>query len=263
MRPNLIGWFLVAFFFLGGLVFFITIPEIWIGQIWMAVAVFLGVLYAAMTAKANNAATLAAHGTRGQAQILNMTQTGTYINNQPRVKLRLRIEAPGITPFEDEDTVTVPLIALGALSAGGTLSVVLDPAEPQKYVIDWFGNAGGPPITFQTEDGRSVSLANDPRATAEVVQILQKHGLEMSTGLNLRERPEVRAEVLAALQRSGLLGSASGVPGASAGGVAAGVSVDHQEDPATRLATLNGLLASGQITLSEFEEHKKRILSDI
>jgi len=255
MRPNLVGWFLVAFFFIGGLIFALTIPEIWIGQIWMGVAVLLGVVYSVMTSKANKAAKLAATGTRGEAHILDMTQTGTYINNQPRVKLRLRIEAPGVTPFEDEDTVTVPLIALGTLRAGGTLPVVLDRAEPHKYVIDWFGNAGGPPITLSTEDGRSVNLANNPRATAEVVQILQKHGMQLTNGLDLRDRPEVRAEVLAALQRSGVLESPDGA--------AAGVPADRHEDPATRLATLHALLASGQITLTEFEQHKERILSDI
>lgn len=44
-RGNKVGWALVIFFLLGGAIFTIVMPEIGIGQIWMAVALFLGALY--------------------------------------------------------------------------------------------------------------------------------------------------------------------------------------------------------------------------
>ncbi len=76
--------------------------------------------------------------------------------------MRLRIEAPGVTAFETEDTVTVPLIALGSPQPGRALTVVLDPADPKRYVIDWAGNSGGPPIGLSLQDGRSVDLSAYP-----------------------------------------------------------------------------------------------------
>jgi hypothetical protein len=219
VRPNRVGWFLVLLFGVGGFFFWRTIPEIWIGQIWMAVAALLAVMYMVMTVRANKASQLANTGVRGRAHVLEMNQTGTYINNQPRVKMRLRIEAPGVTPFETEDTVTVPLIALGSLQTGRPLTVALDPADPQKFVIDWSGNSGGPPMTFAMEDVRTANLAGDPAATAAVMQILQKYGIE---------------------------------PGNA-----------DDPDPAIRLTKLAQLRDAGTISAAEFEEHKRRILSDI
>ena len=212
VRPNKVGWFLVALFGIGGFFFWRTIPEIWIGQIWMGVAALLAVLYLVMTVRANRADKLAMTGTRGHADILEMTQTGTYINNQPRVKMRLRIQAPGVVPFEVEDTVTVPLIALGALQPGRPLTVVLDPADPKEYVIDWSGNSGGPPITFAMEDGRTANLSGDAATTAAVLQILAKHGIQPGN-MDLRGTPQIRNEVLGVIQRAGYFGPAS-VPGA-------------------------------------------------
>ena len=88
-----------------------------------------------------------------------MTQTGMYVNNQPRVKLRLQIQAPGVAPFEDTSTHTVPLVALGRLTAGTPLAVYLSPDDPSEYTIDWFGTTHGTPamgmtpITVQNAQG--------------------------------------------------------------------------------------------------------------
>lgn len=269
MRPNKVGWVLVAFFAIGGFVFWQTIPEIFIGQIWMGVAALLAVLYLVMTMRANKASKLAATGVRGRADILEMSQTGTYINNQPRVKMRLRIQAPGVIPFETEDTVTVPLIALGALQPGRPLTVVLDPADPKEFVIDWSGNSGGPPITFAMEDGRTANLSGDPATTAAVMQILAKHGIQPGN-MDLRGTPHIRNEVLGVIQRAGYLGSAPSPgtqpPGSQMAAMphpAAGLPGGNDPDPAVRLTKLAALRDAGAITVAEFEEHKRRILSDI
>ncbi|MDQ3735169.1 MAG: SHOCT domain-containing protein [Actinomycetota bacterium] len=209
MRPNKVGWFLVAFFAIAGFFFWRAIPEIFIGQIWMGVAGLLAVLYLVMTVRVNKASRLAMTGVRGHADILEMSQTGTYINNQPRVKMRLRIQAPGVIPFETEDTVTVPLIALGALQPGRPLTVVLDPADPKDFVIDWSGSSRYP------------GSAHAPSAA--------------QPGSHMPGAPNVGA----------------GVPG------------DDDPDPAVRLTKLAQLRDAGTITSAEFEEHKRRILSDI
>jgi predicted DNA-binding transcriptional regulator YafY len=45
-RVNPIGWFIVAFFFIGGIAFTVALPWVGIGQIWIAVAVVLGLVAA-------------------------------------------------------------------------------------------------------------------------------------------------------------------------------------------------------------------------
>lgn len=110
----------------------------------MGVAALLAVVYIVMTVRANKANTLANTGLRGRADILEMTQTGTHIDNQPRVKLRLRIQASGVIPFETQDTVTVPLIALGSLQPGWALTVVLDPAAIRRSATRYWAPSAGP-----------------------------------------------------------------------------------------------------------------------
>ncbi len=136
MRPNIVGWFIVAFFFIGGIVLWITMPEVGIGQIWTGVATLLALLYLWMNRRADRAATIIAAGVRGEASIIQAEQTGMYVNEQPRVKLKLRVRTP-FAEFEDERTETVPLISLGLLSSGKPLAVYVDPNDQNNYVIDW------------------------------------------------------------------------------------------------------------------------------
>ncbi|MGI8723596.1 MAG: SHOCT domain-containing protein [Geodermatophilaceae bacterium] len=163
----------------------------------------------------------------------------------------------------------MPLIALGSLQPGRPLIVVLDPADPKKFVIDWSGNSAGPPITFQMEDGRTANLSGDPATTAAVLHVLQKYGIEPAN-MDLRGNPQVRKEVLAVIQRAGYLGAGprpgmptpvaptTGLPNS-----AAGVPGGDDPDPAVRLNKLAALRDAGTITPAEFEQHRLRILSDI
>lgn len=138
MRPNATGWILVAFFFIGGIAFTVTMPGIYIGQIWIGVSVLLAIVYFVMSNRAGSADKLKQTGIPGQAHILEITQTGTYINEQPRVRFRFRVEGSGLDPYEVKKTITVPQIALGALTAGRPLTVYIDPANHEKFAIDWF-----------------------------------------------------------------------------------------------------------------------------
>lgn len=55
IRPNRVGWALVIFFLIGGAIFTVVLPGIGIGQIWMAVAIFLAALYFLLGRFANRA----------------------------------------------------------------------------------------------------------------------------------------------------------------------------------------------------------------
>jgi hypothetical protein len=254
MRPKWTAWIIALFFFAGGIAFWMAIPEIFIGQIWVAVSVFLALVNVVMTLRAGRAQQMMATGVRGQAQILEMTQTGTYVNNMPRVKLKLRIQAPGIMPFDDERTMTVPLIALGQLS-GGTLNVYLKPDKPRDYVIDWSAAAGGPGVTLQ---GAQTGSVTDPATQQAVMDALRAHGVDTTTGtVDLRQLPAAREAVLEALQRGGIDVAhqvAVAHPGAP---------IEAQGSPTERMEKLEQLRASKLISDSEYDTYRKRILEGL
>jgi hypothetical protein len=80
---------------------------------------------------------LRTQGVPGQAGIVSMRQTGVYLNEQPQVELTLQVETEMHGPYQVTVREYVPLMMLGALSSGRPLPVKVDPADPQKLVIEW------------------------------------------------------------------------------------------------------------------------------
>ena len=66
-----------------------------------------------------------------------VTQTGMYLNEQPRIKMDMLVQLPGQTPYAAEHSEFVPLILLSRVQPGATLPVKVNPAQPGKVVIDW------------------------------------------------------------------------------------------------------------------------------
>ena len=263
MRPNRLGKGILGFFLIGGIALWITKPESGVGQIWVATTVALGIMFVVMHRRAERADRMKETGTPGQAQILELTQTGMYVNEQPRVKLKLAIQAPGVAPFEDTKTHTVPLIALGRLSSGMPLAVYLSQEDPKDYVIDWFGAPGGTssmtgPITVQTPAGGAVGIDGNPGAAQAVMKALSDHGIATTGGtIDLRHLPAARAAVLNPLQAHGI---------DAAHQVAAqdpNVPIEDQGEPMERLKKLDELRAANLVTPQEYETYRKRILEDV
>jgi hypothetical protein len=137
MRPNASGWVILAFFLVAGITVWVAKPDFLLGPGWVACAVLGGLYFLFMNRRADAEGELVETGIRGTAQILEATETGMYVNNYPRVKLKLLVDAPGVPPFEDTTTQTVPLLAIGRLTSGTPLTIYLKPEEPHDYVIDW------------------------------------------------------------------------------------------------------------------------------
>lgn len=257
------GWLIAAFFFIGGVAFTIAAPGIWIGQIWIAVSVVIGIVYSSVNRRAATMQALTKTGRPGQAQVLEMTQTGVYINENPQVKMRLRVDAQGIPPYECEKKATVPLIALGVLGSGRPLSVYVDPADHDNIYIDWSGGGAvaptaGMPFSFAFEDGTSADISSDPAAQKEVLDVLHANGLDPQRGmLDLRSNPRAREAVLDVLRRRGYQTS----------GAAAGAATDghgESERPGVeRLMELQQMRDKGLISDADFEETKRRILKSL
>ena len=83
-----------------------------------------------MMVKRRRAEELVATGKQGTAVILDLSDTGVRVNDNPRVKLRLEIHIPNHQPYQANKTVTVPLIYLPQIQTGSTINILADPTQP-------------------------------------------------------------------------------------------------------------------------------------
>jgi len=69
------------------------------------------------------------------AQILEVSETGTYINNQPKIRFKLRVQSP-VHPVTDVvHKQVIPLTALAGYSAGATIMVKVNPDNPKDIML--------------------------------------------------------------------------------------------------------------------------------
>lgn len=244
-------------FLAGGIAFWIALPWVGIGQIWVAVAVLLIILFAFLGRRSQANQRLQETGLPATGQILEAQQTGTYINEQPQVRLRLRIEGEGLEPYEVTKRVTVPLIALGTLSSGRPLAVAVDPQDRDRIAINW-GASGAAPAMVSTQDGQTVDLNANPAARDAAMQAMREHGINPSGQVDLRTDPAARAAVLDALQKHGVDAAHS----AAAASPSTPVS-ESKGEPLDRLTKLMNLRAANLITDEELQERRKKILDDV
>lgn len=288
-RVNPIGWFIVAFFLIGGIAFTIALPWVGIGQIWIGVAVLVGIIYLLIGRRAARMEGMRQTGLPGTAQVLEMSQTGTYINENPVVKMKLQVQAQGLAPYQVEKKATVPLIAIGMLGSGRPLTVYVNPQDHEDIFIDWSGQPGGGmvggmpgapvtagsmPFTFAFPDGSSVDLSSDAAAQQEILDVLRAKGLDPQQGtLDLRTNPDARAAVLDVIARRGYR-----VPEAARQGATAGVGATPPPPPpppppgpdptdtrpgVDRLVELQQMRDKGLISEEDFEATKDRILKTL
>lgn len=114
------GYNLKWFFFLMG-TGFLVIP----------LATSLGILLW-MIAKRKRIQELVATGKQGTAVVLELSDTGVTINDDPRVKLLLEIHIPNYQPYQARKTVTLPLIYLSQVQTGSTINILADPDQPYE-----------------------------------------------------------------------------------------------------------------------------------
>ncbi len=72
-------------------------------------------------------------GRRAPAVVIDVKDTGTTINNQPRVRLRLRVQPEGEPPFEVERKLLVSRLAIPR--AGERVEVAYDPDDRERFTF--------------------------------------------------------------------------------------------------------------------------------
>lgn len=114
------GYNLKWFFFLMGA-----------GFLLLPLAISFGILISMMV-KQKRMNELVATGTQGTAVVLELSDTGVRVNDNPRVKLLLEIHIPNYQPYKAQKTVTLPIIYLPQVQTGSTINILADPEQPNN-----------------------------------------------------------------------------------------------------------------------------------
>lgn len=141
MQINRTGYLLLAFFFIGGLIFtvleFTVFPfPIFIGPIWMAVSIGLGVYAIRQARRGRHEQWLWKTGLRGRGTLVSAGGS-TLINEQPLLKLELDLEVPGQAPRRVSRRVIVSSFAAPLMRPGLVLPVYVNPSDPEDILIVW------------------------------------------------------------------------------------------------------------------------------
>lgn len=128
-------------FFAGGMTIFIVLITCVSTLVPLAI---MGGVFWFIAKKRRETQQLVAAGVPGQANIVQMGDTGVRINNQPRLSLVLDVHPiaqpgmpPPFQPFRTNHEATIPMMAMARVSPGITVPVKCDPQNPSRLTIDW------------------------------------------------------------------------------------------------------------------------------
>jgi hypothetical protein len=203
-------------------------------------------------------------GVLALAQVVGIHETGTRINEQPLVKIDLRVSGPGIAPFASQDQVIASISRLPMITSR-RLVVLVDPIT-NEYQIDWERSSlvsGLMPATFTlAEDNRSYDLTGQVGPLMEILQILKANNIGLDNMIDLRSNPAARQQVQAVVRAAAAETPAAPAPPAAPS--AASFSPDPPEpSTAQRLQELETLRATGAISDDEYTAKRQQILADL
>ncbi|GJM41466.1 MAG: hypothetical protein DHS20C20_17480 [Ardenticatenaceae bacterium] len=77
------------------------------------------------------------NGIVAQAVVLEVWETGVHIRHKPQLGLHLKISPPNQAPYEAETQLIATPLQLVQLQSGKTISVHIDPNNPQNVVVNF------------------------------------------------------------------------------------------------------------------------------
>jgi hypothetical protein len=78
-------------------------------------------------------------GTPAQATIMQVWQTGTYMNNNPQLGFQLEVRPPGGMPYQAQAKAIIPMVNIPQFQPGGVVNVKVSPGDPSKVALDIYG----------------------------------------------------------------------------------------------------------------------------
>jgi hypothetical protein len=74
-------------------------------------------------------------GIRGTATILSLKETGTRINNQPLVKMKLEVTLPGSAPYTTDAKAVISYFHVSQFQPGAVVAVMADRQDKNKVIL--------------------------------------------------------------------------------------------------------------------------------
>ena len=144
-------------------------------------------------------------GLSGTAQVTSLSQTGMTLNDQPQIDMELLVAVPGRAPYTARRKEFVPLILLGRLGSGMPLPVKVDPADPQRVIIDWQAS-GTAPVAAPA----GTPAAGETETLAQVQAALAASGMPAAAPYATPDQGNYTVDQLRAVVRAtGIQGSAT------------------------------------------------------
>ena len=147
MQINRTGYFLFAFFGLGGLAFMIAgiliggrrRPRRLCSSAESGSLVTVGLVIYALSSNSARAGTTTGCGATACAGTGTLVSAGGHveINEQPQLKMVLDLEIPGMEPRRVERKVIVSNFASPLMQPGLVLPVYVNPSDPEDILIAW------------------------------------------------------------------------------------------------------------------------------
>lgn len=249
---------------------------LWVGLLITVIDIVIAVGLTAVGARsAARTQKLEQVGVLGLAQVTGIHETGTWVNEQPLVKLDLQISGPGIAPFATQDRVLASVSRLPMIT-NRKLVVLVDPTT-NEYQVDWERSSlvsGLMPATFTiAEENKSYDLTGQSGPLMEILEILKSHGIAINNMVDLRANPVAREQVQAVVRRAATCSSrerssaAQQAPAESVPTAAPAPSAPFMAPPAPstaqRLQELETLRATGAIREDEYTAKRQQIIAEL
>ncbi|KAB2812780.1 SHOCT domain-containing protein [Pimelobacter simplex] len=138
------------------------------------------------------------HGRPATGRVLSFEQTNVRINEQPVVKLRMRIEGDDVTPYEVQASLPIPEIRIPLLY-GGALPLLLD-RETDQWEIDWTAAPVAAPTTAPAATPTAVPAGGAvPAGPSAADRLAELDSLLARDLVSRDEYDETRARILGEL----------------------------------------------------------------
>ena len=105
----------------------------------LGVAVIMLIAGVIITIKARAKRQIEETGSPGRATVVRLSQTGTYINENPVFFFELDVNVPGIPQYRTTQRSTVPMYLVQGIGPGAVFPVKVNTSNPTELVIDWSG----------------------------------------------------------------------------------------------------------------------------
>jgi putative solute:sodium symporter small subunit len=74
-------------------------------------------------------------GIDAKGKIVSVTETGTYVNNLPKLAFRIQVFRSGFAPYEVEHEKVVSFLSIPRFQVGAIVNIKVNPQNPQKIMI--------------------------------------------------------------------------------------------------------------------------------